>query len=76
MTVATIETTEYFSTAQAAEALDLDTDTVRRYCKNGAEGKTPALDGMQVGRAWLIHRDEIKRYKKERRDPGRPHSEK
>lgn len=70
--MATIETTEYLSTAEAADRLDLDTDTVRRYCKNAEEGKTPALKGMQVGRAWLIHRNEIARYEKERRDPGRP----
>ena len=74
--MATIETTEYLSTSEAAERLSLDTDTVRRYCKNAAEGKTPSLKGMQVGRAWLIHRDEIARYKKERRDPGRPQADK
>lgn len=70
--MATIETTEYLSTAQAASMLKLDTDTIRRYCKNSQEGKTPALNGIQVGRAWLVHRDEIARYKSERKIPGRP----
>lgn len=72
MAVATIETTEYLSTAEAAEMLGLDTDTVRRYCRNASEGRTPSLKGMQVGRAWLVHKDEIDRYRKERKDPGRP----
>ena len=73
MVVATIETTDFLTCAQAAEVIgDVSADSLRRYCANAREGKTPAIQAMQVGRDWLIHRDEVARYKTERRDRGRP----
>lgn len=75
MSVATIETSEYLTCVQAAEVLDLSATTIRIYCNNFKAGKTPALEGMHVGRDWIIHKNEIARYKKERNDPGRPSNE-
>ena len=72
MTLATIETNDYLNCAQAGKALVLSPDSVRRYCNNFKEGKTPALEGIQVGRDWLIPKTEIARYKKERNGKGRP----
>jgi hypothetical protein len=72
MTVSMIETRDYLNCAAAADALGLTADSVRVYCNNAKAGKTPALDGMQIGREWLIHKSEIARYKKERQDRGRP----
>ena len=69
--MATIETRDWLNCAAAAEALALSADSVRVYCNNHLTGKTPALKGMQIGREWLIHKDEIARYKKERQDRGR-----
>ena len=72
--MATIETRDYLTCIQAAEVLGLSADSVRRYCNNSKIGKTPSLTGFQVvpGTDWLIHKDEIKRYKKERQGKGRP----
>lgn len=75
MPVPTINTNEYLSTAEAATTLDVDVDTVRRYCANHAEGKTPAIEGIQVGRSWLIHKATLKEFIAERRGKGRPKSE-
>ncbi len=72
MKVATIETGDYVNCAKAAKDLKLSPDSVRRYCNNALEGKTPSLNGIQIGREWLIHRSEIQRYKRERTRRGRP----
>lgn len=69
--MAQIETREYLTCRQAGQALNLAADTVRRYLLNAKENKTPALQGLQVGRDWLIHKTEVNRYKKERRNRGR-----
>ncbi len=71
MSVATIETDDYFNCAKAGKVLKLSADTIRRYLNNAKEGKTPALEGTQFGRDWMIHKAEIQRYKKERRGRGR-----
>lgn len=75
MKVAKIETRDYYNCARAAAALGLTADSIRVYCNNHRVGKTPAIVGMQIGDKggqWLIHKREIARYKKERRDPGKP----
>lgn len=72
--MAQIETKEYFNCSRAAEALGLSADSVRQYCNNALKGKTPALQALQIGREWLIHKTEISRYKKERNGRGRPNS--
>jgi hypothetical protein len=71
MSVATIETNDYLTCVKAGKVLKLSPDTVRRYLNNAKEGKTPALEGTQFGRDWLIHKNEIQRYKRERRGRGR-----
>lgn len=73
--MATIETNDYFTCSEAAEALDLSPESVRVYCNNAKKGKSPAIKGMHMGRDWLIHKVEIARYKKERNGPGRPPGE-
>jgi hypothetical protein len=72
MAVATIETRDYVNCGEAALALGLSANSVRKYCNNFEEGKTPSLKGMQIGREWLIHKSEISRYKRERNGRGRP----
>jgi len=73
----TIETKDYLTCAEAAEALGLTADSVRRYCNNFLEKKSPALEGFQMspGADWYIHKAEIARYKKERNSRGRPANE-
>ena len=75
MSVATIETGDYVNCGQAAEQLGLTSDSVRRYCNNSKEGKSPSLKGIQIGREWLIHKDEITRYQNDRQGRGRPVSD-
>lgn len=70
--MATIETRDYMTCGDAAEALGLSADSIRRYCYNANIGKTPSLKAMHVGRDWLIHKSEIARYKRERVGKGRP----
>lgn len=70
--MATIETRDYVSCSDAAALLGLSSDSVRRYCNNRKEGKTPSLHAIQIGREWLIHKSEIARYKRERVGRGRP----
>lgn len=70
--MATIETRDYLTCREAADELGLTPASVRVYCNNHENGKTPALKGMHVGRDWIIHKTEISRYKKDRNDPGRP----
>lgn len=73
--MAKIETRDYVNCGEAAEQLGLSADSVRRYCNNAGEGKTPWLEAIQIGREWLIHKSEIARYKKERNGKGRPPSD-
>lgn len=75
MSVATIETKDYLTCGEAGIELGLSADSVRVYCNNFPLGKSPAIKGIHVGHAWLIHKSEIVRYKKERNDPGRPPSD-
>ena len=68
----TINTSDFLGTADVAKKLGVDVDTVRRYCANYLEGRTPAIKGLLVGRSWLIHRDVVKDFMANRRDRGRP----
>jgi hypothetical protein len=72
MTLATIETRDYMNCGDAARALNLSPDSIRRYCNNAKAGRTPFLKAMQIGREWLIHKSEVARYKRERVGRGRP----
>lgn len=58
---------EFLSTAETAEALGLDKETIRHYC----QGETPRLNATKFGRDWLIPRSEVERYKRERREYNR-----
>lgn len=59
---------KYLTVDEAAKALGLAVDSVRRYCN----ADTPKLRGEKMGRDWLIPESEIKRYLKERKPAGRP----
>lgn len=72
MNVASIITKEYLTTAEAAKRLSVKAETVQRYCLNSEQGKTPAIDALRFGRSFMIHRDVLKRFRKERRPRGRP----
>lgn len=64
--MATLETSDFLTSAQAAEQLDLSPETIRKYCQR------KILASVKVGRDWLVYRSEIKRYKRERQPIGRP----
>ena len=51
--------------AQVAKELNVSETTVRRYCYDSRLGK-------KVGRQWVITRQELERFKKIDRKPGRP----
>lgn len=70
--MATIETSDYLSTAEVARRAKQSVETIQRYCLNAEQGKTPAITGTRFGRSWFIHKDELARYLKEKRGPGRP----
>ena len=55
-----------FTTNQAATELGIQPGSVKRLCQRGI------LKAERIGRDWLISRDEIERYKTERRTAGRP----
>jgi len=55
---------ELFSTAEAAEFLGLDKDTLRHYC----QGDTPRIKAEKIGRDWMIPKTEVERYDRERRE--------
>lgn len=74
--MSTINTEEFVGTTEAARKIGGVTgETITRYCLNFREGRTPAIEAIQVGGRWLIHKSEVNRFKKERRDPGRPKSD-
>jgi excisionase family DNA binding protein len=62
---------KYFTSAEAAEILELTRDTVQHYC----QGESPKINAEKIGRDWLIPKSEIDRYKRERRTVGRPPGE-
>ncbi|MEM1303666.1 MAG: helix-turn-helix domain-containing protein [Planctomycetota bacterium] len=72
--MASVDTDVYYTTAEAADELGISQDSVRRYCANHLEDRTPAIRGELIGRSWFIHPDELERFKKERRGMGRPKS--
>jgi excisionase family DNA binding protein len=54
------------TTAEAAALLDLKYETVRRYINIGK------IKAEKHGRDWFITVDEVARYRRTRRKPGRP----
>lgn len=82
MAVPTINTANYLNTAKAAAQLEVDVDTVRRYCANYEWNlknpdhvdwpKTPEIQGVQVGRSWMIHKRTLKNFLASRNRQGRP----
>lgn len=66
MDMATIDTKDYFTTAQAAAELELSTETVKKYCQK------QIISGLKFGNSWMVPKKEIRRYMKERKERGRP----
>ena len=58
--------TDHMTIREAAAALDLRPDTLRRYCSRGT------IRARKLGWQLLIPPDEVVRYSRERRGPGRP----
>jgi excisionase family DNA binding protein len=61
---------DYMSTEDAAKALDLHVETIRLFLRY------KKLDGLKVGRTWLVSRAAVKAYQaqvagKEKHDPTR-----
>ena len=56
---------EFVTVAQAAKELNVSETTVRRFCYAKRLGE-------KVGRQWVITREELDRFKKLDRKPGRP----
>lgn len=69
MAVAIKITGDYLTPEEAADELGLTADTIRRYCNHT---QSPKLKGEKLGRDWLIPKKEVERYKRERRETGRP----
>lgn len=75
--MATINTDEFYTTDEAAKKIGRITlESLRRYCLNFWEGKTPAIENTRMGRVYLIPKKEVDRFKKERQRPGRPRHDK
>lgn len=55
------------TTVQVAGLLNLSPNTIRRYTERGLIARSE-----KVGSVNLYSRDEVERYKRERRRPGRP----
>ena len=62
----TIDTNEFFTTREFAEKVGLSTDTVKIHCQR------KIIQGVKVAHVWLIPKTELVRYRKERRQAGRP----
>lgn len=74
--MATINTDEFYTTDQALKKIgNITIATLRQYCLNADKGRTPAIHAMRFGRMYLIPKSEVVRFKKERREPGRPKSD-
>jgi excisionase family DNA binding protein len=58
----------FFTVEEAAQALGLAVDSVRRYCN----ATKPKINAKKAGRDWLIPKSEIERYRRERNAVGRP----
>ena len=73
MSMAKIETRDYLPLKKVSTILGLSADTLRQYIHNKNRNRTPCIEGFQVapGSSWLIHKDEVKRYEKERKQRGR-----
>jgi excisionase family DNA binding protein len=54
------------TTTEAAAELDIQSNSVKRLCQRGI------IQAQKRGRDWFISRDEVERYKTERRKAGRP----
>lgn len=54
------------TTTEAAAELDIQPGSVKRLCQRGT------LTAEKRGRDWFIPRQEVERYKVERRNVGRP----
>lgn len=68
MSVAIKFTEQYYTTAEAAELLGVNTDTVKVYCNSDP----PRLKAEKIGYIWMIPESEIERYRKEKSERGRP----
>jgi len=66
-----IGTEKFLTTEEAAQALGLSVDSVRRYCND----INPKIIGKKIGRDWLISPAEIRKFSKGRRPQGRPKKE-
>lgn len=54
------------TTSEAADLLALDRRTILKYIERGL------IQARKHGRDWQIDPDEVERYQRERRKPGRP----
>jgi excisionase family DNA binding protein len=61
-----IERDTVMSTREAAEYLGMAENTVRQYLNRGV------MTAVKIGPVWCVMRSECDRYRREKRDPGRP----
>jgi excisionase family DNA binding protein len=67
MSVATtVKNDQVMSTREAAKYLGLAENTVRLYLYRGT------MNATKIGPVWCVTRSECDRYKRDRREPGRP----
>lgn len=55
----------FYTTVEAAKYLGFATDTIRRYVYRGL------ISGQKLGNTVLVTKNELDRYKREKRNPGR-----
>lgn len=56
---------KYFTTAEAADYLGFAEDTIRRYINRNL------ISAMKFGNSWAVAENELRRYREEKRNPGR-----
>lgn len=66
-TLSKIETEDMLTTAEFAAQIKATADIVKKYCQRGA-----IFGAVKAGHSWLIPRDEVARFKRNRRKRGRP----
>ena len=67
MVMATIETNNLLSTAEAAILLGERVDTLQKYCQRNV-----IVGAIKLGSSWLIPKESIDEFKQKRRGRGRP----
>jgi excisionase family DNA binding protein len=67
ITLPQIDTSSMLTTADFAKLINSKADTVQKYCQRNI-----ISGAVKAGHSWLIPRDQVEKFKKNRRTRGRP----